>query len=69
MVAPARLSDKQSPGNVALPQGWEHNGGWQIANARGGINFNKLASADPKDADQLSASTNLNGIPVCIAPA
>jgi len=69
VVAPARVSDKQSPGNVALPQGWEHNGGWQTANARGGINFNKLASADPKDADQLSASTNLNGIPVCIAPA
>ena len=33
-------------GVVALPHGWGHRGGWQVANAAGGVNVNVLASAD-----------------------
>ena len=69
VVVTAKISDKMSPGNVALPHGWGHQGGWQVANDRGGVNSNRLASADPKDTDRLSGSSVFNGIPIQIAVA
>ena len=69
VVVKAKISDKMSLGNVALPHGWGHEGGWQIANDRGGVNSNLLASADPKDTDRLSGSSVFNGIPIQIAAA
>ena len=64
-----RITAHESPGNVALPHGWGHDGGWQVANVRGGVNSNRLASADPQDTDPLSGSSVLNGIPICISRA
>lgn len=63
----ARISKKMSPGNVALPHGWGHEGGWQVANQRGGVNANILASDSPDDADRISGGSVLNGIPVNIS--
>jgi anaerobic selenocysteine-containing dehydrogenase len=60
----ARISGKVSRGNVALPHGWGHEGGWQIANRRGGVNSNILASDRPDDSDRISGGSVLNGIPV-----
>ena len=65
----ARISKRISAGNVALPHGWGHQGGWQIANQRGGVNSNILASDNPADSDRISGGTVLNGIPVSIEPA
>ena len=69
VVVAAQLSDKMTPGNVALPHGWGHDGGWQAANRRGGVNSNELASCAPEDADPLSGGSVLNGIPVRIEAA
>lgn len=65
----ARISKKISPGNVALPHGWGHHGGWQIANQRGGVNANILASDNPADSDRVSGGSVLNGIPINITSA
>lgn len=62
----ARVSKKMSPGNVALPHGWGHQGGWQTANDRGGVNANILASDKPEDSDRISGASVLNGIPVSV---
>ena len=64
----ARLSERVSKGNVALPHGWSHQGGWQEANRRGGVNSNALASSAPEDADPFSGGSVLNGIPIEISP-
>jgi anaerobic selenocysteine-containing dehydrogenase len=65
----AHITDTESVGNVGLPHGWGHNGGWKLANRRGGVNSNLLASADPGDTDRIGASSMLNGIPVNIRRA
>ena len=64
----ARITKKISPGNVALPHGWGHQGGWQIANQRGGVNANILASDNPADSDRISGGSVLNGIPISMSP-
>jgi formate dehydrogenase len=63
---PARLSDEMIPGAIAVPHGWGHRGGWQVANEAGGANFNRLASTDLEDIEALSGTTHLDGIPVRI---
>jgi formate dehydrogenase len=68
VVVKAMVSDKMSPGNVALPHGWGHRGSWQVANERGGVNSNQLASSDAADTDRLSGGSVLNGIPIEISP-
>jgi formate dehydrogenase len=47
---PVKLSDRMKPGNVALPHGWGHHGGWNGAN----------------DVEPLAAMSILNGIAVRI---
>lgn len=63
-----RISKRISPGNVALPHGWGHQGGWQLANQRGGVNANILASDSPDDGDRVSGGSVLNGIPINVSP-
>lgn len=60
----ARLTDEMMPGVVAVPHGWGHAGGWQVANAAGGTNVNVLASARAEDLEPLAGMAFLNGIPV-----
>jgi formate dehydrogenase len=57
-----------TPGVVALPHGWGHKGGWNVANEAGGVNVNLLASSDPDDLEPLAGMAFLNGIPVRLEP-
>jgi formate dehydrogenase len=59
-----RITDDVHPGNIALPHGWGHCGGWERANAAGGANVNLLVSTDIDDVERLAAMSILNGIPV-----
>lgn len=61
---PATVSDEVGPGTVALPHGWGHAGGWNRANAAGGVNSNILASSSGEDIERLAGMSILNGIPV-----
>ena len=69
VTAKAKLSDSLMPGNVAVPHGWGHKGGWKLANASGGINSNALASDDPADTERISAMSVFNGIPIQVSRA
>jgi formate dehydrogenase len=60
--APVLVTDEVGEGTVALPHGWGHRGGWQVANAAGGVNVNRLASADAADLEPLAGMAFLNGI-------
>ena len=53
---------------MALPHGWGHKGGWQLANENAGANVNLLASAEPEDLERLAGMAFLNGIPVRLSP-
>ena len=64
LEAPVTLTDEMNPGTVALPHGWGHRGGWQLANRAGGANVNQLAPSDPGDLEKLAGMSHLNGIPV-----
>ena len=66
---PAKVSDEMTPGTVALPHGWGHRGGWELANRNAGVNFNLLASGEPEDLERLAGMAHLNGIPVRVEPA
>jgi formate dehydrogenase len=62
-----KVTDEMTPGTVAVPHGWGHRGGWQVANAAGGANVNLLASPDPGDLEPLAGMAHLNGVPVKIS--
>jgi len=63
---PIKLSNGLKQGNVALPHGWGHNGGWRRANAVAGVNSNILAAKTPDDIEKLAGMSILNGIAVNI---
>ncbi|MDX6670351.1 MAG: hypothetical protein QOI91_714 [Solirubrobacteraceae bacterium] len=65
---PVLVTDEMTEGTVALPHGWGHAGGWQVANAAGGANSNVLASASADDLEPLAGMAFLNGIPVRLEP-
>jgi anaerobic selenocysteine-containing dehydrogenase len=62
------VTDEIKAGTVAVPHGWGHRGGWQVANAAGGANVNVLSSSDPEDLERLAGMAFLNGIPVRVEP-
>ena len=64
---PVEVTDEMTPGAVALPHGWGHSGGWQLANANAGVNVNLLASGAPEDLEALAGMAHLNGIPVRVS--
>ncbi|MBB6125045.1 molybdopterin-containing oxidoreductase family protein [Sphingobium subterraneum] len=64
-----KISDRMKPGNVALPHGWGHRGGWQRANDAGGVNSNILSSGAEGPTERLAGMSILNGIRVDIEPA
>ena len=68
VVVPVKVTDEMTPGVVALPHGWGHKGGWNVANEAGGVNVNLLASSDPDDLEPLAGMAFLNGIPVRLEP-
>jgi formate dehydrogenase len=64
-----RVTDEMSAGNIAVPHGWGHDGGWRRANRAGGVNSNVLASHEQDDIEPLAGMSILNGIPVRLARA
>jgi formate dehydrogenase len=68
VVVPITVTDEMTPGTVALPHGWGHKGGWNVANDAGGVNVNLLASSSPDDLEPLAGMAFLNGIPVRLEP-
>ena len=65
---PVAVTEEMTPGAVALPHGWGHRGGWQLANGNPGVNVNLLASSAPEDLEALAGMAHLNGIPVRVSP-
>jgi len=65
---PVKVTDEMTEGTVALPHGWGHRGGWQVANDAGGVNSNLLASSAADDLEPLAGMAFLNGIPVRLEP-
>ena len=61
------LTEDMKQGNIALPHGWGHKGGWREANRVGGINSNLLTSDRAEDHEALSATSLLNGVPVRVS--
>ena len=68
LTVPVVVSDEMTPGTVALPHGWGHRGGWQLANRHAGANVNLLAGGRPADLERLAGMAHLNGIPVRVSP-
>jgi formate dehydrogenase len=64
LEVPARVTDEIVRGAVAMPHGWGHRGGWQLANANAGTNVNLIASSATGDLEPLAGMSHLNGIPV-----
>lgn len=64
IVVAVRVTDEVTPGVVAVPHGWGHHGGWQVANGAGGANVNVLAGSAPEDLEPLAGMAFLNGIRV-----
>lgn len=60
------VDDDMFVGNVALPHGWDHDGGWRRANSLGGQSSNDLAGTHDGGVELLSGMSVLNGIPVDI---
>lgn len=65
---PVKITDEMHPGNVALPQGWGHRGGWRTAIAAGGTSYNVLTPNRSEDFDQVSGQAWFNGFPVRVEP-
>ncbi|MGE2733270.1 molybdopterin-dependent oxidoreductase [Mycolicibacterium vaccae] len=57
-----QITDEVGPGTVAIPHGWGHRGGWQLANSAGGANVNELMSNDADDLERLAGMSVLNGV-------
>ena len=58
------FSEDMTPGNVAVPYAWGHDGGWRRANRAGGPWSNLLASGSSSQLEALAGMTVLSGIPV-----
>jgi len=69
ITVPAEITADMSPGTVAIPHGWGHDGGWQLANRVGGANSNVLASSEADDIEPLAGMSILNAIPIRIRAA
>lgn len=62
------ITDEVAHGTVAIPHGWGHRGGWQLANRSGGANVNELTSNDAADLERLAGMSVLNGVAVRLEP-
>lgn len=63
----ALVSEEMAAGNIGLPQGWGHNGGWRLANAAGGANYNLLTTSAAETHDQLSGNGHVNGVDTAVS--
>lgn len=60
------VTDEVGSGTIAVPHGWGHRGGWQLANSMPGANVNELTSSRPEDLETLAGMSVLNGVAVRI---
>ena len=60
------ITDEVDAGTIAVPHGWGHRGGWQLANSVPGANVNELTSSRPEDLERLAGMSVLNGVAVRI---
>ncbi|MFN8032710.1 MAG: molybdopterin-dependent oxidoreductase [Mycobacterium sp.] len=60
------VTDEVGAGTIAVPHGWGHRGGWQLANSVPGANVNELTSSRPEDLERLAGMAVLNGVAVRI---
>ena len=63
---PVCVTDDIVEGTVTMPHGWGHDGGWQVANAHAGENYNVLTAARVETVERISGMSHLNGVPVRI---
>lgn len=63
----ALVTDEMTPGAVAVPHGWGHQGGWTTANGLGGANVNQLMSGRTTEIEPLSGMAWLSGVPCRVA--
>ncbi|WP_281373664.1 molybdopterin-dependent oxidoreductase [Haloechinothrix aidingensis] len=68
ITVPVSTTDDVAPGAAALPPGFGHNGGWQVANAAGGARYNVLTPSHRENVDLPSGNAKLNGIKVTMRP-
>ncbi|MGA8256490.1 MAG: molybdopterin-dependent oxidoreductase [Nocardioides sp.] len=68
IVTRVRITDEVGRGTIAVPHGWGHRGGWNLANAAGGSNVNKLTSSQVEDLERLAGMAVLNGVAVRLEP-
>jgi formate dehydrogenase len=65
----ARVTDEMTPGNIAVPHGWKHEGEWHVATAASGSNPNFLLGlgVDDRNLERISGQTVMVGVPVRVA--
>ena len=68
VTVPVKVTDEMTPGAVALPHGWGHRGGWQLANEQRGRELQPARQREPEDLERLAGMAHLNGIPVRLEP-
>ena len=64
IVVVAHVTEDVTPGSVAYPHGWGHNGGWSRANGTGGANLNAITPATADAVEQVSGMSFLDGFEV-----
>jgi anaerobic selenocysteine-containing dehydrogenase len=69
LEVPCRITSDMMPGVVALPHGWGHRyaAGWSRANARPGVNVNRLATDSVWKIEPIAGMSWLTGIPVQVS--
>lgn len=67
---PVNVSDRMSPGSVAIPFGWgqQRTRGLTVASKTGGANVNWLFPSGPDHLERLSLMAHLSGLPVEAVP-
>lgn len=66
--ARVKLCNEMTPGAIALPHGWGHQGGWKRAVTAGGVNANLLTSDRADLQDRPSGNAHINGLDASVTP-
>jgi len=64
IVVTAHVTEEVTPGSVAYPHGWGHQGGWTRANRTEGANLNAITPASADAVEQVSGMSFLDGFEV-----
>lgn len=64
IIVAVEVTDEMIFGCVSYPHGWQHDGGWSLANRSGGANINALLGHGIGMVERLSGTTIMDGIAV-----